>query len=126
MIMNHLGTHFMVELYGCDTKTIGDVDAIEEIMVAAATMAKAKIIDKKFHTFSPHGVSGVVIIAESHLVIHTWPEHGYCAVDIFTCGDRIDNAAALNVFEKRLNSKHSSAMEIKRGLLNKSDNSKLS
>jgi len=122
MVMKHLGTHFMVELYGCDSKTIGDVDAIEKIMIAAATKSKARIIDKKFHTFSPHGVSGTVIIAESHLVIHTWPEHGYCAVDIFTCGDAIDNAAALKVLEKSLGSKHSSAMEIKRGLLKESDN----
>ena len=75
-MMKHLGTHFMVELYGCDSKTIGDVNAIEEAMSEAATMAKAKIIDKKFHTFSPHGVSGAVIIAQSHLVIHTWPEYG--------------------------------------------------
>lgn len=113
----------MIELYGCNSKTIGDVEAVEKAMTIAANKSNAKIVDKKFHKFSPHGISGAVIIAESHLVIHTWPEHCYCAVDIFTCGDTIDNDAAFKVLEKRLGCRHSSAMEIKRGLLNKNYNS---
>ena len=70
-----------------------------------------------FHTFSPHGVSGMVIVAESHFSIHTWPEYGYCAVDIFTCGDVIDNRLALDHIKKKICAKSVSILEMKRGIL---------
>ncbi len=87
-------------------------------MMDAAIAAKATIIEHKFHKFAPHGISGVLIIAESHFTIHTWPEFGYCAVDIFTCGDLTENPIALEIMKKGFGCKFYSAIEMKRGLLN--------
>ena len=70
-----------------------------------------------FHKFSPHGVSGIVVIAESHFSVHTWPEYGYCAVDIFTCGEDIKTDPPLDYLRRNLKADHYSVMEIKRGLL---------
>src|SRR3972149_7516628 len=84
-----------MELKDCDQELLNDPARLEHLLVDAAKRAGATVVEKAFHQFNPHGVSGVVIIAESHLFIHTWPEHGYAAVDIFTCGDtvRADKAA---------------------------------
>jgi len=112
-----LGTHLLVELKNCNTKILNDVKKIEEILVSAAQEAKATIIETKFHKFSPYGISGVVVIAESHLTIHTWPEHGYAAVDIFTCGETLHPSVAADYIIARLQSKNPSIVEMKRGLL---------
>ena len=82
-----LGNHILVEFMNCDPHVMNDVAAIERDMVGAARKAEATVINSTFHHFSPYGVSGVVVIQESHLAIHTWPEYGYAAVDVFTCGD---------------------------------------
>lgn len=87
--MNALGKHLLVELHGCDPEALKSIDLIREAMVSAAREANATIVGVSFHEFSPFGVSGVVVIAESHLTIHTWPEYRYAAVDIFTCGDTL-------------------------------------
>src|SRR6267154_3556242 len=88
--MRSLGRHLLIELYHCDSKILNDVHKVEAIMVEAAKHAKARIVDVVFHTFNPHGISGVVVIAESHLAIHTWPEHGFASVDIYTCGSSVN------------------------------------
>lgn len=80
---------FAIELYDCDRKRLDNVGFIRQTMLDAARKACAQIITEVFHRFSPQGISGVVIIAESHLAIHTWPEHAYAAVDLFTCADRL-------------------------------------
>jgi S-adenosylmethionine decarboxylase len=86
-------------------------------MNRAADISGATIIKSVFHKFSPHGISGVIVIAESHFSIHTWPEFGYCALDIFTCGDKIDNYKALNFLKKEFGTKNISVVESKRGIL---------
>jgi S-adenosylmethionine decarboxylase len=116
--MKQLGKHLIVELYECDADIINDLKLVENIMISAAVAAKATVVEHRFHKFAPHGISGVLIIAESHFAIHTWPEFGYCAVDIFTCGDLTDNEAALDTMKKGFKSNHYSAIEMKRGLLN--------
>ena len=88
--MNALGRHILVEFSNCKADVLSDVSAIEEAMVKAAQVAGATVINSTFHHFSPYGVSGVVVIQESHLAIHTWPEFKYAAVDLFTCGDTVD------------------------------------
>ncbi len=100
--MNHLGTQWTAELYGCDAALLDDEDAISALMLAAADVAHATIVGSRFHRFAPHGVSGVVIIAESHLAIHTWPEHGYAALDVFTCGDTLRTDAAFQFLAEHL------------------------
>lgn len=85
--MDTLGRHLLVEYEGCDPDTLNDESAIRGLMRQAAKAAGATEVAVVFHRFSPQGVSGVVVVAESHLSIHTWPEHGYAAVDFYTCGD---------------------------------------
>src|ERR1700704_5831690 len=104
----------MVELYNCDGKVLNDVHKVETIMVDAAKHAQARIVDVVFHTFNPHGISGVVVIAESHLAIHTWPEYNYASVDVFTCGTEINPWKAYNYVAKKLKAKNMTAIEVKR------------
>ncbi|WP_448382921.1 adenosylmethionine decarboxylase [Desulfosoma sp.] len=116
--MKSLGKHLIVELYDCDFGLINDVSQVEKILVEAVAISKATIVQPVFHQFSPHGVSGVVVIAESHFTIHTWPEYGYCALDIFTCGELIDSDASLDYLKQAFKAGSLSVMEIKRGVLN--------
>lgn len=91
---NFLGKQIMVELYGCNVDKLNDQRFISESMTEAALKAKATIVQKYFHEFSPYGISGTIVIAESHINIHTWPEHNYAAIDIFTCGEELMPFAA--------------------------------
>ncbi len=115
--MKSLGKHLIVELYECNRDLINDVAQVEKILVEAVERSKATIVQPVFHQFSPHGVSGVVVIAESHFSIHTWPEYGYCALDIFTCGDLIDSDASLQFLKERFGAGSLSVVDIKRGVL---------
>ena len=87
--MQTLGTHLLLEMWECSPEILKDLDKVRDAMVEAANHAKATVVEVAFHEFNPFGISGMVIIAESHLSIHTWPEYGYAAVDVFTCGDLI-------------------------------------
>jgi S-adenosylmethionine decarboxylase len=107
----------LVELYGCDPELLKKVDAVREIMVSAAKACKATVVDVAFHEFKPFGVSGVVVIAESHLSIHTWPEYRYAAVDIFTCGKTIDPEQAVQHIAGNFQCPHPSIVEVKRGVI---------
>ncbi len=115
--MKSLGQHILVEFYGCDREKLNDLKFIGDAMTGAAEYAKATVVDDVFHKFNPHGVSGVVVIAESHLAIHTWPEFGYAAVDLFTCGDEIDPWDSFFYLNKELEAESNTTMELKRGLL---------
>lgn len=85
-----LGKHLLVELFGCKPEIIDNEKFLEKILVEGLLEAGSKILGKFFYKFQPQGVTGVIAIAESHLTIHTWPEKGYAALDIFTCGSRMD------------------------------------
>ncbi len=117
MKMKPLGRHVLVEIYGSDYEVLNDIKRVERIMVDAAIKAGADVKEYVFHKFSPQGVSGVVVISESHLAIHTWPEYGYAAVDVFTCGEKVNPWDACNYICELFNAKHVSANEIKRGIL---------
>ncbi len=114
--MDALGRHVLAEIYGCPHDALNDLHQVEQVMVSAALAAGAEIREVAFHKFSPQGVSGVVVISESHLAIHTWPEYGYAAVDVFTCGDRVDPWDACRSIVERLGATHMTASEVKRGL----------
>lgn len=114
--MQALGKHVLAEFYKCDSAVLNDVALVEKIMVDAAKKARATVISSSFHHFSPFGVSGVVVIAESHLAIHTWPEYGYASIDIYTCGDVLDPWVSFKYLVKKLKSRETSVMEMKRGL----------
>ena len=114
--MEALGRQILVEFYNCDKIALKNVNHIENAMIEACIVGKATVVTHTFHEFSPFGVSGVVVIAESHVAIHTWPEYGYAAVDIFTCGDTIEPWDLFNHLKEKLGSTHYSNMELKRGL----------
>jgi S-adenosylmethionine decarboxylase proenzyme len=116
--MQALGKHILVEFYGCNSEKLKDSNMLQQEFENAANISGATVVDSTFHTFSPYGVSGVVVIAESHLTIHTWPEYGYAAVDLFTCGDTVDPWAAFDYLKRILQSQHTSTIEMKRGQLN--------
>ncbi|HMK56806.1 MAG TPA: adenosylmethionine decarboxylase [Dissulfurispiraceae bacterium] len=115
--MYALGTHLLVELRDCNPEILKDLNKVKGALVAAAKVAKATIIDVSFHEFNPFGISGMVVIAESHLSIHTWPEYSYAAVDIFTCGDIIKPEVAAQFLIGQFESKTPSIVEMKRGIL---------
>ncbi len=115
--MNALGRHILVELHDCDKEALNDLDLIREVMLKAAIDCGAVILGESFHRFNPQGVSGVVVIAESHISIHTWPEYGYAAADVFTCGTSVNPEIAAQVLIEKLGSKNHTTTEIKRGVL---------
>ena len=115
--MEALGKHVLVEYYGCDVNLLNKASAIKEMMEDAAKAARATVVESFIHQFSPFGVSGVVVIAESHLTIHTWPEYGYAAVDFFTCGDEVDPWKCYYHLLDKLKAKNSTTMELRRGTL---------
>jgi S-adenosylmethionine decarboxylase proenzyme len=111
----YLGRQLIAEFYDCPVHLLNDKDFIERAMNDAARDCGATIVNSVFHLFNPHGVSGAVIIAESHLTIHTWPEHGYAAVDVFTCGETVDPSDAVDSLSRALQAGHTSASEMNRG-----------
>lgn len=115
--MYALGTHLLVELKDCNPEILRSIEKVKDLMVSAAKEARATIIDISFREFQPFGISGVVVIAESHLTIHTWPEYGYAAVDIFTCGETLRPEIAASYLVKQFECKNPSIVELKRGIL---------
>lgn len=113
--MSALGRHILVEFFGCTPEIMNEVSTIEEGMVDAAEKAGATVINSTFHHFSPYGVSGVVVIQESHLAIHTWPEYQYAAVDLFTCGDSVNPWVSFDHLKNVFQAKNYSALEMRRG-----------
>ena len=114
--MSALGRHILAEFYGCTAETLNNIQMIERTMVDAALEAGAEVREVAFHKFSPQGVSGVVVISESHLAIHTWPELGYAAVDVFTCGEKVDPWVSCNYLKDIFCADRMSAQEITRGI----------
>jgi len=112
-----LGRHTLIELHGCNVATLSDMPTLRTLMLAAIKKAGGTYVTDVFHHFSPHGVSGVVVIAESHVTIHTWPEHGYAAVDVFTCGGSFIHSAFSGMMRDGLKAVRLEAKTIERGQL---------
>ena len=115
--MDALGRHLLLELKNCNKEVLNDVDYLKKCLIDTAEGIGATVVNSAFHQFSPYGVSGVVVVAESHLCIHTWPEYGYAAVDVFTCGNTIEPSDAIDILVEKLESGDSTHMELKRGQL---------
>jgi len=111
-----LGTHILADFYGCSPSVLSDVQAVKDIMHEAANRSGATIVFEDFHAFSPMGVSGVIVIKESHLTIHTWPEHRYAAVDLFTCNASLGIWSAFEYLQKELCCEQFEFNNILRGL----------
>jgi S-adenosylmethionine decarboxylase proenzyme len=109
------GKHILAEYSECECTFLDSEPDIRSLMLEAATRSGATVVGDIFHHFSPQGVTGVVVVAESHLAIHTWPEFGYASVDIFTCGTRVDPWIGFEYIKEKLQSKRWVSKEIARG-----------
>jgi S-adenosylmethionine decarboxylase proenzyme len=110
-----LGSQLLVDMYGCDPVVLDDVERITAHMLEAAVAAGATVVHHRFHRFAPHGVSGMVILAESHLAIHTWPEHRFAAVDLFTCGATLSQDRCFAKLKERLQCERLLVVDMARG-----------
>jgi len=115
--MRALGFHYLIECYECPPEILKDVEYLKKALQNALEISGASIVGNIFHEFSPHGVSGVFLIKESHFSIHSWPEYKYAAVDFFTCNEKLKIEDAYQQLVKDLKSNRSSIVEIKRGLI---------
>lgn len=115
--MKSLGQQLIVELYGCNRTLLDDPIRLEQLLTESIRRSGGTVIKPCFHHFSPYGVTGVVVIAESHVAIHTWPEFGYCALDIFTCGTQVKTDQIFEYIRSAFQARESSVMEVKRGML---------
>ena len=115
--MRSLGRHLLLELFDCDVEALNSLEAVKEALTEAARRARATIVDVVFHEFNPFGISGVVVIAESHLSIHTWPEYRYAAVDIFSCGSMLQPEKAAAYLVDQFGAERTSIVELRRGVL---------
>lgn len=114
--MPSLGSHVLIELFGCDKTSLEAEQSVGKAMRDAAEESEATVVTESFHEFKPWGVSGAVIIQESHYTIHTWPEHGYAAVDLFYCGGTIYVDKAVDVLRERFKPSKIKFLVVRRGI----------
>ncbi len=118
--MNALGRHLLAEFHDCESGALNSPARVEELMNEAARLSGATVVRSVFHMFSPHGVSGVVVVEESHLAVHTWPEYRYAAVDYFSCGE-VDCDAAVRYLAEHLRPVRMETKEVPRGVIEGSE-----
>ena len=100
---------------GCPPEVLNDVAGLETCFRNCAVEGGATLVSSHFHHFSPQGVSGVVVIAESHVTVHTWPEHGYAALDVFTCGSRFQHEVFVGIMQAGLRATQAEMKTLPRG-----------
>ena len=115
--MNALGRHLLLELKICNEEVLDDLGFLKNCLNEAAIQSGATVVGESFYHFSPCGVSGVVNIAESHIAIHTWPEYGYAAADVFTCGNDVDPEKAARWITEKVGAQNHSLIELRRGIM---------
>lgn len=118
-ILSFVGHQSLIELYGCNAALINDDVFVEQTLLKAAKLASLSVVNSTIHHFSPVGVSGVIVIEESHIAIHTWPEYQYVALDFFTCNQEYDLAQAISFLQKAFQSNQVEQQKIQRGSINK-------
>ena len=119
--MKILGRHLLAELSDCNAAILNHQEELQRIMLEAARNSGATVVDSVFHHYNPQGLSGIVVIAESHISIHTWPEYGYAAVDCFTCGSSVNPWKALEYLKEKLGSRAVQVKDLNRGIPSASD-----
>jgi len=119
--MKILGRHLVAELSDCSAKILNDLPELKRSLIEAARRSGALVVDSVFHRYNPQGLSGIVVIAESHLSIHTWPEYNYAAIDCFTCGTSVDPYKAIEYLKATLACKAIKVRELNRGIPSDSD-----
>lgn len=110
-----IGRHFLAELHGCPYDAIASLARVEAAFLRAVRSSGARVLSHAGHQFSPHGATVVVLLAESHASIHTWPEHGYAGVDFFTCGSSMRAEAAIRELAQDLGAAAADVRVVDRG-----------
>ena len=113
--MKSVGRHLILELWGC--RNLNSTEIVERALLDVVRACELTLLDLNVYPFTPIGVTGVAVVSESHVMIHTWPEHGYAAVDVFTCGERANPEAALPSLRDHFEPERVQIMEINRGIL---------
>jgi S-adenosylmethionine decarboxylase len=113
--LKSVGRHMILELWGCSN--LNSVDIVEQALRDMVDATDTTLLDLRVYPFSPIGVTGVAIVSESHIMIHTWPEHGYAAVDVFTCGEQRSPDAAIPVIKEYFAPERIQVMEMNRGIV---------
>lgn len=115
-----VGVHLVVDAWQSPASFLDDPVRIKEALTVAVDVGGATLIDLCVHQFSPYGVTATATLAESHIALHTWPEHGYFAADLFFCG-RGDPYEAMRSIQTTMQAKQVKITEIKRGWPNRMD-----
>lgn len=110
----HIGKHIIADFWGCEYE--GSAKDFENLLLEAAKVSNASVLDTIFHQFKPNGATALLLLAESHISIHTWPEHGYIAVDVFTCGTKMKPQLAIDYLKNKLKPERSEIQTIDRGV----------
>ncbi len=110
-----LGKHYLIDFYECDRALINDIEKIRLLMLKTAALIPTKVVNQVFHPFSPYGISGVIVISESHFAIHTWPEHGLVSIDLFTCNPKMNIDRALTFLKESLGANRIKTHTVDRG-----------
>jgi len=110
------GRHLILDLYDCDPGILDDYEALQRLLEASLVMAKANILRIIGEKFKPQGVTLLALLSESHASIHTWPEIGYCAVDLYTCGDTTNTHKAAEFLKSKLKAKNVEEKELVRSI----------
>jgi S-adenosylmethionine decarboxylase proenzyme len=114
-MQNALGHHFLIDLYECDFSGIHEVEQVQHALLECCAQLELSVLSHHFHPFEPYGATGVVIISESHMSIHTWPEHGYASCDLYVCKPDINIQKAIAVLQEAFQAKSYDVQEVKRG-----------
>jgi S-adenosylmethionine decarboxylase len=113
-----LGRHALADIYGCNNALLDDIDKIKDILISSCKEANLTVVETTFHKFKPIGISGVIVLAESHITIHTWPEYNFVAIDAFTCGSHMNPNSVCKIIAQKLGSNNIKLNEYKRGVSN--------
>src|SRR5437762_11225265 len=113
--MKGVGQHLVLELRGCSN--LNSAETVEQGLRDIVAAVDVTLLDLKIYPFEPMGVTGAAMLAESHIMIHTWPEHGYAAIDIFTCGKERDYQSAIDAVREHFNPERIQAMNMVRGIV---------
>jgi S-adenosylmethionine decarboxylase len=116
--LKSVGRHVILELWGCSN--LNSVEVVEQALREIVDATETTLLDLRVYPFTPIGVTGVAIVSESHIMIHTWPEYGYAAVDVFTCGEQTSPDAAIPVIRHHFAPERVQVMEMNRGILSES------
>jgi S-adenosylmethionine decarboxylase len=115
--LQSIGRHLILELWGCDFDLLNSVPGIERAMRETIDASGSRCIDLRVVPFTPQGITGVAVLAESHLVIHTWPEHGYAGAELFVCSPHVDLDKATEVLQRHFRPAHIAVMQLNRGVM---------